>query len=215
MAPPERGASTIMTCMIVLLLDPRWPTMIPFTLLSELRGRVEFSDEVPVQVRWNLGDVIGDSGNHAPRILVSTDEWDEKVRSAIADGARVVEVPSRSEGIAQAVDVMRRALRLGEWEQSQTHASLIAYLREEVEEFDEAVRGGDEQEMRDELGDLLLQVLFHAEIASQRGSFDFDAVAMSFVEKMAKRSPYLFDGTHQVVAIEEQERLWELGKQAQ
>lgn len=42
--------------------------MIPFTLLSELRGRVEFSDEVPVQVRWNLGDVIGDAGNHATRI---------------------------------------------------------------------------------------------------------------------------------------------------
>ena len=198
--------------MIVLLLDPRWPTMIPFTLLSQLRGRVDFTDEVPVQVRWNLGDVIGSAGNHAQPLLVSTNRFDPKVVAALEAGAELLEVPSRSEGIAQAQAVMHRALKVGEWEQSQTHASLLEYLHEEVAEFEEAVSSGNPAEMKDELGDLLLQVLFHAELAARRGEFDFNDVAASFVAKLAKRAPYVFDGTNDIVPLEEQERLWELGK---
>ena len=50
------------------------------------------------------------------------------------------------------------------------------------------------------------------ELAARRGEFDFNDVAASFVAKLAKRAPYLFDGTNDIVPLEEQERLWELGK---
>ena len=69
-----------------------------------------------------------------------------------------------------------------------------------------------EEELLKELGDVLLQVLFHAEIAARRGAWDFTDVAASFVAKMRSRSPYLFDGTEGVIDTEEQERLWAEGK---
>ena len=80
-------------------------------------------------------------------------------------------------------------------------------------ELADAVRdGADPEVLRSELGDVFLQVLFHAEIAARRGDFDLDDVAQSFVDKMRARAPYLFDGTQDVVPAEEQKRLWELGK---
>ncbi|AKE41794.1 hypothatical protein [Corynebacterium kutscheri] len=200
--------------MIVLLLDSRWPTLIPFDVLPTLKGNVEFSDEVPIKVRWHFGDVITKDENST--ILVSTNVEDPRVLSAIADGAQVIEVPSRKDPVYQSVQVMRQALSIGEWEQSQTHESLLSYLHEEVQEFVEAVQlENSEEALKKELSDIFLQVLFHSEIADRRGSFDFEAVAQSFVSKMQTRSPYLFDGTTALVAIEEQERLWELGKQSE
>lgn len=122
-------------------------------------------------------------------------------------------IDARRTHVAEAIEVMQRALVQGEWEQSQTHHSLIPYLREESEEFIEAVEtDAPEEELLKELGDVLLQVLFHAEIAARRGAWDFTDVAASFVAKMRSRSPYLFDGTEGVIDTEEQERLWAEGK---
>ena len=91
-----------------------------------------------------------------------------------------------------------------------------ASLAEEAQEFADQVvaweTDGDDQALLRELGDVLLQVLFHAEIASRRSAFDFADVAASFVGKLQLRSPYLFDGTDRMVPVEEQERLWALGK---
>ncbi|MCQ9343966.1 MazG nucleotide pyrophosphohydrolase domain-containing protein [Corynebacterium kozikiae] len=198
--------------MTVLLLDSRWPSMVPFDLLGSLQGTCTFTDEVPVGVRWNLPDHIAAGPD---TILVSTNAWDPQVHQAITRGDEVLEVPSRTDATGTAVALMRQALRRGEWEQSQTHASLVPYLLEESQEFVEAVRDdlGDEA-IRDELGDLLLQVLFHAEIADRRGAFDFSGVAQAFVDKMAARQPYLFDGSTGIVSIEEQEELWQKGKNA-
>lgn len=112
--------------------------------------------------------------------------------------------------VVEAVDIMAAARRTGQWEARQTHKSLLPYLIEETYEFVDAVNeGGD---IRSELSDLLLQILFHAEIAED---FDFDDVATDFILKMRARQPYLFDGTvaeGETVSEEEQERLWAYGR---
>lgn len=198
--------------MIVLLLDNRWPTMIPFPFMSRLNGTLRFTDEVPISVRWNLGDAL--PSDQDVDILVSTNEFDPVVRDAIDSGADVWEVDSRKDSVGQAVEAMERALRYGEWEQGQTHESLIPYLEEETAEFIEAIREThSEKELCSELGDLFLQVLFHAEIASRRGAFNFQDVAQSFVDKLRSRSPYFFDGSDRLVPVEEQEHFWALGKE--
>lgn len=200
--------------MTVLLLDARWPTLIPVDALAGLTGPVSYTDEVSVSVRWHLGDLI--SGEVGNGVLVSTDDSDPQVSDRVAAGERVIEVVSRQDPVAQAVTVMSRASSIGEWEATQTHRTLLPYLKEEALEFAEAVghweNGAGEQQLLKELGDVLLQVLFHAEIAARRGAFDFGDVAASFVAKMRSRSPYLFDGTTEMVDVDEQNRLWAEGK---
>jgi len=79
-----------------------------------------------------------------------------------------------------------------EWDASQTHESLRPYLIEEAHELDDALRAADDAQIREELGDVLLQVLFHAVVAEERGAFDIQDVAASLVSKMKERHPHLF-----------------------
>lgn len=197
--------------MTVLLLDQRWPTMIPMELVALVKTPLRYTDEVPIKVRWNLGDLV--SQESATGTLVSTDMWDPQVQAAIAAGAEVVEVPTRRDPIAQAQQLMARARKIGQWEAQQTHESLLPYLAEEAAEFSEAVvEGADAERLRDELSDIFLQVLFHAEIADD---FELADVAAAFVEKMRVRAPYLFDASRtQMVPVAEQERLWQEGKRS-
>ena len=67
-----------------------------------------------------------------------------------------------------------------EWDAAQTHESLRPYLIEEAYEVDDAIRAGDDALLREELGDLLLQVLFHCVVAEERGAFDFDGRGRRF-----------------------------------
>ncbi|MEX2581129.1 MAG: nucleoside triphosphate pyrophosphohydrolase [Verrucomicrobiales bacterium] len=78
------------------------------------------------------------------------------------------------------------------WDAEQTHESLVKHLIEEAYEVAEAVEAGSRDELVDELGDLLLQPVFHAEIASERGAFDFDDVAAAICEKLIRRHPHVF-----------------------
>ena len=78
------------------------------------------------------------------------------------------------------------------WDQEQTHASLRAGLIEEAYEVVEAINMGDDANLREELGDLLLQPIFHAQIAAEEGRFDLDDVARSIVEKLLRRHPHVF-----------------------
>src|ERR1019366_10562015 len=94
----------------------------------------------------------------------------------------------------EALAIMRDLRARDAWDRAQTHASLRPYLNEELHELDDAIRSGDDAAMRSELGDVLLQVLFHAIIAEERGAFDVRDVAGSLVEKMEKRHPWLFGG---------------------
>lgn len=194
--------------MTILVLDPRWPDMIPLGVASRITGPVEYTSEVPVSVRWALADVpAGEAGGW----LVTTDACDPGVVKR-AESEELIAVPSLADPVLEAVETMRRARERGEWERAMTHESLLPYLEEESREFAEAVRGGGEAELKKELSDVLLQVLFHAELARERGAFDFADVAGAFVEKMKSRAPYLFDGSAGLVTVEEQERLWAEGK---
>lgn len=79
-----------------------------------------------------------------------------------------------------------------EWDAGQTHQTLRPYLIEESHELDEAIQSGDDNLMREELGDVLLQVLFHSVIAEERGSFNFGDVAGGLITKMKGRHPHLY-----------------------
>src|SRR5687767_12906404 len=79
-----------------------------------------------------------------------------------------------------------------EWDAAQTHDSLRPYLVEETAELDEAIRLGENGLIREELGDVLLQVLFHSVIAEERGAFDMGDVAGGLIAKMRSRHPHLY-----------------------
>ena len=94
--------------------------------------------------------------------------------------------------------LMRDLRRRCDWDAAQTHESLRPYLIEEAHEVDEALLAGDDTRLREELGDLLLQILFHAVIAEERGAFGMHDVAEGFVTKMKGRHPHLYgDGVKQ------------------
>ena len=94
--------------------------------------------------------------------------------------------------LGRLVAVMHR-LRTGcPWDAEQTHASLVRYLVEETLEVVEAIEAGDDTELTEELGDLLLQVVFHAEIAAESGRFDIEDVARRISDKLIARHPYVF-----------------------
>src|SRR5215212_4940010 len=91
-----------------------------------------------------------------------------------------------------------------DWDAAQTHESLRPYLIEEAHEVDDALRAGDDALLREELGDLLLQVLFHSVVAEERGAFDLHDVAHSLISKMKARHPHLYGGGER--------QPWESGK---
>ena len=81
-----------------------------------------------------------------------------------------------------------------EWDATQTHDSLRPYLIEEAYELDDAIRERNDAQMQEELGDVLLQVLFHSVVAEQRGAFDIGDVATGLITKMKRRHPHLYEG---------------------
>ena len=108
--------------------------------------------------------------------------------------------PSLEDTLALMRDLRKRC----EWDRAQTHDSLRPYLIEEAHELDDALRVGDDRLMREELGDVLLQVLFHSVVAEERGAFDLHDVALGLITKMKARHPHLYgDGERQP---------WERGK---
>jgi XTP/dITP diphosphohydrolase len=99
----------------------------------------------------------------------------------------------RPSPLLELVEVMARLRRECAWKAGQTHLSLARYLLEETYETLEAIESGDDDHLREELGDLLLQVLFHAVIAEEQGRFDIDDVAADLVVKLRRRNPHVFD----------------------
>jgi XTP/dITP diphosphohydrolase len=87
---------------------------------------------------------------------------------------------------------MRRLRRECPWKREQTHRSLARYLQEETAETIEAIDAGDAAHLCEELGDLLLQVYFHAVIAEETGTFSLDDVARGIGDKMHRRNPHVF-----------------------
>src|SRR5436190_22761068 len=100
------------------------------------------------------------------------------------------------------------------WDREQDHMTLRFHAVEEVYELMDAIEAGDDQEMAEELGDLLLQVVFHCQLAKERGAFDFDRVARHITDKLIRRHPHVF-GTTKVKNVDEVWANWEKIKRAE
>jgi ATP diphosphatase len=100
------------------------------------------------------------------------------------------------------------------WDKEQTFASIAPYTIEEAYEVADAVEHGDMRHLRDELGDLLFQVVFHAQIASEANQFDFEAVAGAICDKLLRRHPHVF-GASGPLTQAEQSVAWEEIKAAE
>ncbi len=105
-------------------------------------------------------------------------------------------MPSHEEG-RRLLDLLRVMARLRgpdgcPWDREQTHQTLGRHLLEEAHETLEAIDDGDPERLREELGDLLLQVVFHAEMARLEGTFDIDDVASAITAKLVRRHPHVF-----------------------
>jgi MazG family protein len=134
-----------------------------------------------------------------------SDKAGKKERDALSRNARA----------AQAVlDVMAR-LRDREhgcpWDVEQTFATIAPYTIEEAYEVADAIQRGDMSALKEELGDLLFQVAFHARMAEEQGAFDFADVANALAQKMIARHPHVF-GERDLRTAEEQTRAWEAMK---
>lgn len=121
----------------------------------------------------------------------------------------------RSDQLSRAVEVMDRLRSPGgcPWDAEQTHTSLARYLVEECYELLQAIEDGDEAAIREELGDVLLQVLFHARVAAERpreqGGFDIEDVAGDLADKLERRHPHVFGDGEQVHSAGDQQVRWD------
>ena len=93
------------------------------------------------------------------------------------------------------------------WDKAQTHESMISCLRNECEEVVEAIEQKDPENLCEELGDVLLQVLLHAQVAKEEGLFTMDDVINGLAEKMIRRHPRIFGG--EIPEVENEKDLWE------
>jgi XTP/dITP diphosphohydrolase len=173
-----------------------------------------------------LTDLLA-AGRSGDVVWLATDEEATTVPPALAeqlmtvDDAPTVEVLHGSYDVPGArlldlVTVMDRLRTSCPWDREQTHRSLARYLLEESYETLEAIESGDAAHLREELGDLLLQVFFHARIASEDpdGPYDIDQVAGGIVDKLVHRHPHVFAGLD-VADVEEVEANWETLKAAE
>jgi uncharacterized protein YabN with tetrapyrrole methylase and pyrophosphatase domain len=134
----------------------------------------------------------------------------------------VPEPRASGQGLVEFLDLMRLMRERCAWKASQSHRSLARYLREESEEVLEAIEEGDPEHLAEELGDLLLQIYFHAAIAEEAGEFTMDDVIAGLTAKMRRRNPHVFGPEAQSAwesgtryTIEEIEELWQAAKAAE
>ena len=124
--------------------------------------------------------------------------------------------PPTKNGVAGLIELMDllRSKDGCPWDNEQTHQSLIEYLLEESYEFAEAVESGNRQAIREELGDVLLQVVFHSKIAQEhlQDPFNIDDVADVITKKLIKRHPHIFSDSKDLTSLEV-ENNWEMIKQ--
>lgn len=117
--------------------------------------------------------------------------------------------------LQDAADLMDRMWGYGGWEVEQTHETLRPYLIEETYELLDALGSGNDDAIKEELGDLLLMVLFHSRIARAQGRFTVDDVADTLIDKLTHRSPHLTDGHSGPLDVVAQDRNWHARKAAE
>jgi ATP diphosphatase len=147
------------------------------------------------------------------RTVASTNE--KRPGSRLARGAgRGRGRPSPEPGIARLLAIMARLRDPKDgcpWDLEQSFASIAKHTLEEAYEVEDAIRSGDMAALCDELGDLLLQVVFHSRMAEEAGHFDFDAVARAISDKLVRRHPGIFSDA-EIETADEQLASWEVIK---
>jgi tetrapyrrole methylase family protein/MazG family protein len=125
-------------------------------------------------------------------------------------------MPQQTKNLQRLLDIMARLRgRNGcPWDRQQTHRSLRRYLVEECYEVIDAIESGDDEQLKEELGDLLLQVVFHAQLAREQRRFDFDAVAGVIADKLVARHPHVF-GDKKLNTAEQVLAQWDVLKKAE
>ena len=202
--------------------DPLLPALVEASVEAELAAE----DDLPGAVAGALDRAAGG----AVVVLVPADPEEagtvlaaELTRRAAAGTVPEVEVLAGSYDLPGArlldlVAVMDRLRSPGgcPWDAKQTHESLVTYLLEEAYETVEAIETGDRDHLREELGDLLLQVVFHARIAEESAdeAWSVDDVAGGIVEKLVRRHPHVF-GDDEAATAEHVEANWEVLKAAE
>lgn len=194
----------------VVVLPAHFTGVLPAAALPALRAATHVhadrtvSDEVAAELGASrTADV---DGPPVREVLFTTDPS----RGGERPGDEVIGTPGAA--LLDAVAVMDRLRSPGgcPWDAEQTHESLLQYLVEECYELYQAIEDGDRAAVREELGDVLLQVLFHARVAAESpGGFDVDAVARELVAKLVGRHPHVFAGTERVVTASDQQVRWE------
>lgn len=208
-----------MSATTVVLVDPRLGPVLPAAALPVLRAaeRVHAASDLPDDVVAALG-IPRAPADLSDGVLVAVSRTEPVAARLLAGGASLIGTPAPT-GIEllAAVAVMDRLRSPGgcPWDAEQTHHSLRQYLVEETYELLEAIEDEDRTALREELGDVLLQVLFHARLAAEHATapFTIDEVAEDLVGKLVHRHPHVFaDSTITDLAAlehkwEEQKRL--------
>lgn len=197
--------------MPIVLLDPHHRLLVSIDAVKLLNGDVQYTEEVPVQVVRSLPSARPLGADNPAPVLLSTNRHHLEVIARLAAGDQLITGPPTPSGmrLIDAVAMMDTLRTSGPWEREQTHDSLQRYLLEEAYEFFDAVRAGNSAELREELGDVLLQVLFHARIAEDAPEYPFgiDDVAEALMHKLSNRVPAVLAG--QQISREEQLAQWE------
>jgi XTP/dITP diphosphohydrolase len=199
---------------VVVTLSQRLGAVLPAAAARLLRdGAALHADtDVPGELAQLCGaHPVGDA---VQGLLLTLDPSTGAAARWVTTGAAVLTTPEPAgAALLDAVAVMDRLRSPGgcPWDAEQTHRSLMPYLIEEAYELYQALEDGDTGALREELGDVLLQVLFHARVAHETaaGGFDIDAVATGLVAKLVTRHPHVFAGSAEVRTAAEQEIRWE------
>ena len=205
---------------VVVVLPARWTGVLPVAAVPALRiAEAVFADStVPEEVCAALGAVPWTGAVSATDVLITTDP------ARVGDATEVItaaEPPGAA--LLDAAAVMDRLRSPGgcPWDAEQTHRSLLPYLVEECYELYQAIEDDDLVAVREELGDVLLQVLFHARVAAEEApSFDIDDVAADLVAKLVGRHPHVFapsgvDAPDRIDTAERQQHRWDELKRAE
>jgi len=130
--------------------------------------------------------------------------------------AEMMECPDSGKQLQRLRAIMHRLRAKGgcPWDAEQTHESLVPHLIEEAYETVDTIQRGDHDHLKEELGDLLLQVIFHSEIAEEAGRYNLDDVARGISEKLVRRHPHVF-GTSEVDSADGVLKQWDEIKRAE
>ncbi len=178
-------------------------------VLSDIKLSVDDAPSAPVVVLQRLG---------LPDESITSVDWFDLDREFEPDHLTSLYVPELAVPVAvelQRFSELVRVLREQcPWDAEQTHRSLVRYLVEETYEVIDAIESGEDDQLEEELGDLLFQVVFHATIATQEGRFTLADVARGIHDKLEARHPHVF-GDVEIDGVDELRTMWEAQKRAE